>query len=307
MRGPPPVPRPLRPLDPNDGPVQAFAAALRKLWEEAGKPKVLQMQRKTGKSRTALSEAMGGDHLPTWETVAAFVSCCDGDVAEWRTRWEEVREKPRRRNGVTRHDGQPDASAGRAGAVALAPGTALSADGENADPGHGDAAMELLAPRRRSLPYVLTATVAAVLGSAATLLGVAMTGGFSGRAAPPAQMAPKAVITVQNKVALGADRLVEDETPVYLSGKPEPRCAANGCKISGTETASDALLVAVCHTRGVEMFNYNLDSSEAKANPNRVDSALWYKAVFPDGRSGFLSEVYVVPADRGGKGLPVCG
>lgn len=92
------MPRPERPLDPSDGPIQAFAAELRKLRDEAGSPKYLQMARMTGKSRTALAEAAGGDHLPTWETVAAFVTACRDNPSVWRIKWERVHEQIRQRH-----------------------------------------------------------------------------------------------------------------------------------------------------------------------------------------------------------------
>lgn len=307
------MPRPQRPLDPSDGPVQAFAAELRKLWQDAGEPKVLQMQRKTGRSKTALSDAMGGDHLPTWETVAAFVEYCGGDLRQWRTKWERTHEERRQRNLPTSDDGQPVGAGGppkpaESGLQAASPGA-----GDAADPDLGGGlaltAQEVAASARRRLPYGLTVLTAAVVGSGLTLLGVALTGGFGTTKANPLPSPPPvatAAITVQNKVALGADRLVEDTTPAYLSTRPEPRCASNGCKVTGTEVASGAMLVAVCQIQGIEMFNYNLDSSESKQNPNRTDSMIWYKATFPDGRSGYISEVYIVASDRGGKGLPKC-
>ncbi len=86
------VPRRERPLDRAAGPVQAFADDLRRLREDAGSPKYLQMARQTGKSRTALAEAAGGDHLPMWETVHAYVTGCGGVPAEWLPRWEAVHE-----------------------------------------------------------------------------------------------------------------------------------------------------------------------------------------------------------------------
>ncbi len=113
------------------------------------------------------------------------------------------------------------------------------------------------------------------------------------------------MITVQNKVALGADRLIEDTTPAYLSAKTAPYCARDGCKVSGTDMASGVLLVAVCQIEGIEMFNYNLDSSESKSNPHRAGSTIWYRVALHDGRSGYISEVYVAPEDRDGKTLPV--
>ncbi|MDO3645673.1 helix-turn-helix domain-containing protein [Nocardia mangyaensis] len=86
------MPRPERPLDREAGPIQAFAAELRVLRAAAGDPKYIQMQRLSGRSRTALSEAAGGDHFPTWETVEAFVKVCGGDIDEWRAKWEGAKK-----------------------------------------------------------------------------------------------------------------------------------------------------------------------------------------------------------------------
>ncbi|MFI2713452.1 helix-turn-helix domain-containing protein [Micromonospora sp. NPDC018662] len=80
-----------RPLDPSSGPAAAFAMQLRALRVAAGSPKYLQMARRTGRSRTALAEAAGGDHIPQWETVEAYVRACGGDPAEWIARWEQAR------------------------------------------------------------------------------------------------------------------------------------------------------------------------------------------------------------------------
>lgn len=90
-----PMARPERPLDPSVGPIAAFATELRKLRAEAGSPKYLQMARRTGRSRTALAEAAGGDHLPTWETVEAFVTACGADPSTWYQAWEEAKEAAR--------------------------------------------------------------------------------------------------------------------------------------------------------------------------------------------------------------------
>ena len=84
--------RPERPLDPNGGPVASFARRLRELRQQAGNPKYLQMARMTGRSRTALSEAAGGEHFPTLETTEAFVKACGGDLSYWHSVWEKTRE-----------------------------------------------------------------------------------------------------------------------------------------------------------------------------------------------------------------------
>jgi hypothetical protein len=81
------------------------------------------------------------------------------------------------------------------------------------------------------------------------------------------------VITVQNKVALGASQLIEDTTPTYLSTKPVPYCTRLGCRMLGTEVGNGAMLVAVCHVSGTQMFNYNLDSSESRSTrPSRFNA-----------------------------------
>jgi hypothetical protein len=227
-----------------------------------------------------MSEAVGGYHLSTWETVAAFVTACGADTMTWRLKWEEARE-----------------------AVDAAKAKLSSTEGEMAEP----------IPRKRSwtrrvIPYAVTVLVSAVIASMVMAAVTANRDNDSQRQSPPAgrNIVNAAVITVQNKVALGRDRLIEDTTPAYLSTKPEPFCASHGCKVSGTEVGSGAMLVAVCYVHGSEMFNYNLDASESTTNPNRVASRLWYRAVFPNGRAGYISEVYIQHADRGGLGLPTC-
>jgi len=273
------VPRPLRSLDPSAGPVQAFAAELRKLWEEAGSPTFLQMARKTGKSRTAITEAVGGDHLPSWETVVAFVSACDADPNAWRVRWEQARET-------------------RASA---------SQPLDEPTPAEDDAVTE--DPRswaRRLLPYAITSFVTALVACTTTALVINLAQSPHAALVASHQPTRMAIITVQNKVALGPNSLIEDTTPSYLSAKPVPFCSHNGCEVPGTQVSSGALLVAVCYTYGTQMYNYNLDSSASQNNPYRASSKLWYKVVFPDRRSGYISVVYIVAADRGGMGLARC-
>ena len=214
------MPRPERPVDPAAGPIQAFAAELRKLRQAAGSPKYLQMARLTGRSRPALAEAAGGDHLPTWDTVQAFVTACRGDVVRWRIKWEEAKQ-------------QVD---------------------------------------------------------------------------PPTQVrnVTSAAIVVHNKVAIGENGVAEDTTPAYLSAEPVARCAARGCKVPDTEVWSGAVLVARCWVHAATMTNRDLTSHGIERNAAGVSSDLWYEIILHDGRTGYLSEVYVQPEHRGGVGLPEC-
>jgi hypothetical protein len=272
------MPRSLRPLDPGAGPAQAFAAELRKLWEEAGRPTFLQMARKTGKSRTAMAEAVGGDHLPSWETIVAFVKACGGNSNEWRVRWEQARDA---RASVGQRGDAPDQA------------------------GNETPAQRPSSWARRLVPYAATVLVTAVIASTVTAF-ITLGRRPGTELAASKRSTHAAIITVQNKVAIGPDSLVEDTTPSYLSSKPVPYCSHYGCEIPGTQVNSSAMLVAVCYRYSTQMYNYNLDSSASQNNPYRARSRLWYKVAFPGRSQGYISEVYIVAADRGGMGLPRC-
>ncbi|HWO65957.1 MAG TPA: helix-turn-helix domain-containing protein, partial [Umezawaea sp.] len=76
-----------RSIDPDTGPVQRFAWELRRLREEAGSPSYRSLAQRAHYSATALSEAAGGEHLPSLAVALAYVRACDGDVVEWEERW----------------------------------------------------------------------------------------------------------------------------------------------------------------------------------------------------------------------------
>lgn len=269
------MPRPERPLDPAAGPIQAFAADLRKLRQEAGNPKYLQMQRLTGRSRTSLAEAAGGDHLATWETVEAYVRACGGDLADWERRWMHVHDTVRAKREA-HGTPQPPRPAGLAS--------------------H---------PRSSRRLWVLTAAMTGVATAVAAAVAVSLSGSSQPARHKETRSGP-AIIIVQNKVATGYSALTEDSTPAYLSTKPDPFCAEDGCEVRGTSMWSGAVLQAICTIRGTEMTNENLQSPGISRNKGGVISALWYRAEMPDGTPGYLSEVYVTPSSRGGLGLPAC-
>ena len=301
------MPRPQRELDPGGGPLVEFARDLRALRAEAGTPKFTTMARRTGRSKTALADASAGQHLPRWETVEDFVRACDGDPGPWRDRWAALRAELGTPATERSGGGRPDVSD-------VPPPPLGASDVPSLPPGPDEAAIERggslpsnvsevpsLTSRRRG--PLLAAALAAVVGIA---LGFVL-----GRATAPAEpVRPQTVeaIEVQNKVALGADRLVEDRTPAYLSTEALSYCASpsRSCKVPGTEMVSGAAVVASCWTTGQMMWNVDLADPDQARNPDRVQSDLWYRASFPDGRTGYLSEVYVVRGDRGGRDLPRC-
>jgi hypothetical protein len=233
--------------------------------------------------------------------VAAFVKVCGGDIPTWQRRYARARDAVRAAVSSTPPD-QTNISPETAKQVEIDPLPPDSPEPERPEP------VELKPTSRlqRSLQLAATVVVAATIATVVTVVVMKQIDSSPAHPVEHEQTPVAAVIMVQNKVALGTSQLIEDTTPAYLSTQTRPSCASNGCEVPSTEVGSGALLVAVCHVNGTEMFNYNLDSSESKQNPNRADSTLWYRTVFPDGRSGYISEVYVAPADRGGKGLAVC-
>jgi hypothetical protein len=259
--------RPERPLDPAAGPIQAFASDLRQLRQRAGSPKYLQMQRRTGRSRTALAEAAGGDHLPTWETVEAYVRACGGDLAQWHARWVQARDAVRPPRGEAPHDP----------AVAARPRP----------------------PRASRFHRWLTASVIAAV------LAVAVASTLYGFRTTVAIRRPVIVI-VQNEVAIGPARLVENPTQAYLSSRPVPSCSTKGCEVPRSQVLSGTTLQVTCQIRGATMTNEDQASPGIARNKNGVTSSLWYWCTLLNGAAGYLPEVYVAPAYRGGQGLPTC-
>jgi len=79
-----------RPVNPADGPIQAFAYDLRAVREEAGNPTYRALAALAGFSATTLSDAAGGVRQPSLEVTLAYVGACGGDVELWKRRWYEL-------------------------------------------------------------------------------------------------------------------------------------------------------------------------------------------------------------------------
>ncbi|HEY2225627.1 helix-turn-helix transcriptional regulator [Actinomycetospora sp.] len=299
------MPRPQRELDPDGGPLVEFARDLRGLRTHAGTPKFATMARRTGRSKTALADASAGQHLPRWETVEDFVRACGADSADWYDRWLALRSGESPGSAVVIPGADDERAVPATGGPAVG-GPAGGGPAVGGPAGGGPAAGGLVepAPPRRGRAVLVAAVVAGVLvvGAVGFVLGRVTVPG------PPVLPQTVEAIEVQNMVALGPDRLVEDRTPAYLSTEALAYCASpdRSCKVPGTEMASGAAVVANCWTPGQMMWNWDLSDPTAQSNPYRVRSDRWYRASFPDGRTGYLSEVYVVRGDRGGRELPQC-
>ncbi|WP_345511533.1 hypothetical protein [Phytohabitans houttuyneae] len=82
--------RPEREIDPDGGPLARFALDLRELRAAAGRPSYRELARRARFSVTALSEAAGGDVLPTLAVTLAYVRACGGDAEAWEERWRAL-------------------------------------------------------------------------------------------------------------------------------------------------------------------------------------------------------------------------
>jgi|SRR5450755_501113 Helix-turn-helix domain len=111
-----------RPLNPESGPQQLFAAQLRQLREHAGRPTYRAMAAVVNYSAPALSRAAAGERFPTLDVTLAFVHACGGDEPTWRLRWQQAySDVMAQRPGAAiardaaQHDGTTDGQALRDG------------------------------------------------------------------------------------------------------------------------------------------------------------------------------------------------
>ena len=88
--------RPESQLDPGQGPVQRLASELRALREAAGSPTYREMAARTGCGASTLSQAAGGDRLPSLPVVLAYVEACGADADGWEQRWRRTADEETR-------------------------------------------------------------------------------------------------------------------------------------------------------------------------------------------------------------------
>lgn len=310
-----------RPLDPSGSPTEALAYWLRMLRDEAGMT-VGQLRQPTMFSSSTLYSAFGGAQLPTWEVTFAIVRACHGDTGAWQAYWSQMRRlaadgiaggpastfapawaapQAQRRHSETSQDRPAHASSG--GPAEHGPDdTPLPEQNPAAASG---AAQPEPRPQHRRLRRLLAVVGCSVLLVVATVILTTVLNRERVTASEHGHPAV-ALVTVQNKVAVGPSGLLEDTTPAYLSSRPVPRCRLKGCRIEGTDMRSGDVLPVTCWTRGAKMTNENTGAEGINKNPNGLYSTLWYRGTWLNGRSGYLSEVYVKPAYRGGLNLPEC-
>ena len=128
-----------------------------------------------------------------------------------------------------------------------------------------------------------------------------------GEVAPPLPPPPvRKILTVDNRVTNGM-AMTQDGVPLRLTTEKRTFCTRNGCNVNGTERTSGQMYdAAVCQSTGERFTNGNDRDSADDANPERYESTLYYGVKLADGTFGYVNEVWIRAADRGGLSLPVC-
>jgi cell wall-associated NlpC family hydrolase len=125
---------------------------------------------------------------------------------------------------------------------------------------------------------------------------------------PVTQIPPplRKVLTVDNRVTDGMS-MREDTTPLRLATEPKINCGSRGCNINGTERTSGGTYdSAVCQTTGERTTNGQDGNAVDDANPELFESTRYYGVRLADNTFGYVNEIWVRAADRGGLGLPAC-
>ena len=117
---------------------------------------------------------------------------------------------------------------------------------------------------------------------------------------------PRRVIVVDNRVTNGMG-MREDGTPARLTTQPWVFCSRRNCNINGTERGSGGTYdAAVCQAFGERTTNGHDTDASDDGNPERFESTRYYGVRIGNGTFGYVSEVWIRAADRGGLGLPAC-
>ncbi|MER7568355.1 helix-turn-helix transcriptional regulator [Streptomyces sp. NPDC097941] len=299
--------RPENHLHRDGTPRRELALALRDLRGASGLT-YAQMASRCNYSISALQEAASGQRLATLPATLAFVTACGGDTNAWQHYWNQLRRMETEGTSVAAGALTPLQHAQPQHMLPV-PGPAPSNTAPKPEPTthaipqpsapHRFRHLARLARHRHLRWMAPTALLAAVGGGLTALL--------SPHSSAPHHSAPAfALVVVQNKVAIGPSTLTEDSTPVYLSTKTVSRCRIRHCMLADTSMVSGAKLVATCWTRGETLTNADMTSTGINRNPDAVSSDRWYLAKWKDGRTGYICEVYIAPAYRGGVGLNHC-
>ena len=190
-------------LNPDDGPLQAFAHDLRLLREKAGNPTYRALAKTAGFSASTLGEAAGGVRRPSLDVTLAFVGACGGDVEAWQERWHQLdRQLTAEQLEQAGHGDRPDASAAGSDTSGTAPLADTGTAGETATdtarvplppqpPEPAPPSPEAATPSRRRR-HALVATAALTALSVIALVGARWNAGHTAASTNHAALTAKA-------------------------------------------------------------------------------------------------------------------
>ncbi|MEY9838587.1 helix-turn-helix domain-containing protein [Streptacidiphilus sp. EB103A] len=304
--------RPERALTRDGSPVRELAFWLRDLRAASGLT-YAQLAQRTTYSISTLQEATAGRRLPTLKVTLALAEACGGTSETWRSYWIQIRRALDSGNPVAQEDIVPPwvenhsenlGSASAAASTNLVDRVEDSEANERAPVQQEPSECEAVTSDRQKAQWSKKRLRLTVVGGI-TCFGVVSVVTLL-TASSPKHFQSFASVIVQNKVAIGPSELIEDSSPSYLSSETISRCGTRGCKLQGTEMSSGAKLVVSCWTHGEEMTNADFTSAGISRNKGVASSDLWYRALWSDGRIGYISEVYIVPQNRGTMDLKQC-
>jgi hypothetical protein len=172
-----------------------------------------------------------------------------------------------------------------------------------------EAHRELQSGRRATLPQLAAAGATALMLAGALVAVLVPHGGRSTGAStviPPTARPVRRILVVDNRVTNG-NTMHEDRTPVSLTSRPDVYCGSGNCNIPHTTRSSGQTYDgAVCQTTGKRTTNGNDGDPADDSNPHLFASSRYYGVRLGDRTFGFVSEVWLRAADRGGLGLPGC-
>lgn len=242
--------------------VEKLAADLRELRASAGHPTLLALARRTGISKSVLSDAFAGKRLPTERTVAAVVGEFAGDVEAFVGRRAAL-EWPAPTGA--------DSSSGSAWTGSREPVT--TREGARADVARGRTHSPGTVPRTVRLAAAAWIAVAAAV--AGGLAGAAATSGLQQRTS---DLAPAAVDTpspTSTATANGA-RIV-----VSSGEDPAQTVCVEDAAVAASETRADDSLLEIIWSDACQAGWARITRYDGAAEGNAVSASI-FRQVAPD-------------------------
>lgn len=229
---------------------------------------------------------------------------------------QELRERPIRLISLLKMSRKQTSAAGLAALLAIAGVVFTALALTPTKIGIGVAILSLLTVAWRRFehappldPIQVVAVVVFLLSVTWIIISAVGVGGENRSAPDPRHEAsPGKVVRVYNKVTSGPRRMRDDdEQPVSLTTKAVAFCDERDCRIPGTNRETgETYNAAVCQRQGERVTNGQNTSRVDNHNPGLFSSRRYYGVRLDEDTFGYVSEVWINPKDRGGRGLPQC-